>query len=113
MLEKLFDLEAVQNELRKFAKDRDWERFHTPKNLSTAIMVEAAELAEIFQWDESRESTKPTELDRGRVTDEIADVLIYLIRIADVMDIALYPAVLQKIEKNREKHPTYQTSLAL
>lgn len=109
----MFDLEEVQGQLRKFARDRDWDRFHTPKNLSTAIMVEAAELAEIFQWDESRESMAPTESDRDRAIDEIADVMIYLIRIADVMDIALYSAVLQKIQKNEGKYPAYQTSLAL
>jgi len=107
----LFDLENIQSVLRKFATDRDWDRFHTPKNLSTALMVEAAELAEIFQWDTGPESAKPTVVDRDRAADEIADVLIYLVRIADVLEIALYPAVLRKIEKNAEKHPVYQERL--
>jgi dCTP diphosphatase len=106
-----FDLESIQVALRKFATDRDWNRFHTPKNLSTAIMVEAAELAEIFQWDSGAESSNPGSIDRDRATDEIADVLIYLIRIADVLDIELYPAVLRKLEKNEQKHPVYQERL--
>jgi NTP pyrophosphatase (non-canonical NTP hydrolase) len=74
-------------------------------------MVEAAELAEIFQWDSGDESKKPSPVDRDRAVDEIADVLIYLIRIADVLDIALYPAVLRKLEKNEQKYPVYQERL--
>ncbi len=75
-----FDLEAVQQRLREFAAARDWEQFHNPKNLATALVVEAAELVEIFQWC-TLEQSEPAVLDevtRARIVDEVADVCIYL-----------------------------------
>jgi dCTP diphosphatase len=107
----MFDWKGLQKKLRAFAKERDWERFHTPKNLSTALMVEAGELAEVFQWDSGSESFSPTDADRERIADEVADVIIYAARLTDVLDIDIEHAVSVKIEKNREKYPVYQERL--
>jgi NTP pyrophosphatase (non-canonical NTP hydrolase) len=79
------DLKALQATLRQFAATRDWQPFHTPKNLAMALMVEAAELAEIFQWmtpEQSQAAGTDAAL-RERVADEVADVLLYLVQIAD------------------------------
>jgi NTP pyrophosphatase (non-canonical NTP hydrolase) len=96
----------VQEELRIFAVERDWEQFHSPKNLAMALSVEAAELMEIFQW-----LTEPQSHDvmgtqgAEHVRDELADVMIYLLRLADVLEVDLEAAVATKISKNRQKHP--------
>ena len=85
--------EKLQIELREFAKERDWEQFHSPKNLAMALAVEASELMEIFQWVSEEESkTLPSDL-IDSVAQEIADVQIYLARIADVMGIDIENAV--------------------
>lgn len=99
------DLITLRDELRTFAADRDWDQFHTPKNLATALNVEAAELLEHFQWlkdDESRNLPDPV---RQAVAEEIADVLLYLVRIADKLDVDLVEAARRKIELNAKKYP--------
>lgn len=100
-------LEALRRSLRRFADERDWERFHSPKNLAMALVVEAAELAEIFQWMTEEES-RTAHLDAARrehIADEIADVLLYLLQIADKTGIDIEHAALRKLEKNAVKHP--------
>jgi len=79
------DIEALQGTLRNFAAERDWQAFHTPKNLSTALIVEAAELAEIFQWmtPEQSAAAHTDAVVREQIADEVADVLLYLLQIAD------------------------------
>ena len=100
-------LDDLRGALRAFARARDWEQFHTPKNLAMALAVEAAELMEIFQWltiDESRKaSLSPSQL--KAVEEEIADVMIYAVRMAQVLDIDLLKAVADKISKNNAKYP--------
>ena len=101
------DINALQHTLRAFAAERRWQPFHTPKNLSTALMVEAAELAEIFQWMTPEES-QAARLDpatKTRIADEVADVLLYLLQVADQCDIDLDQAVAHKLVKNAVKHP--------
>ena len=101
------DIQALQQQLRDFAAARDWQRFHTPKNLSTALMVEAAELAEIFQWmtaDESQ-AARLAPATKERIADEVADVLLYLLQVADQCAIDLPAAVANKLGKNAIKHP--------
>ena len=101
------DLAALQVRLRDFAAARDWQPFHSPKNLAMALMVEAAELLEIFQWlttAESRTLTRDAK-DKERVADEIADVLLYLLQLADHTDVDMEEAVERKLRKNAEKHP--------
>lgn len=101
------DIKSLQQQLRDFAAARDWEQFHSPKNLAIALAVEAAELVEPFQWmkeDESRRLME-RESDYAMVREEIADVLIYLLRLADQLDIDLEQAVATKMRRNAEKYP--------
>lgn len=107
------DIEALQATLRNFAAERDWQPFHTPKNLSTALIVEAAELAEIFQWMTPEQSvTAHTDaVVREQISDEVADVLLYLIQIADQSQVDLKRAVGRKLVKNAKKHPPLRTGL--
>lgn len=99
------DIKDIQQKLRQFAQDRDWEQFHSPKNLATALAIEAAELLEPFQWLKEEESRKLNSSDAALVKEEIADVLIYLLRLADQLDIDLEVAVEEKMRLNAEKYP--------
>jgi dCTP diphosphatase len=99
------ELEAIRDELRRFAVDRDWDQFHSPKNLASALAVEAAELLEPFQWlteDQSRNLTAPQKV---AVTTELADVFIYLVRLSDKLGVNLIDAANDKIRANAEKYP--------
>lgn len=101
------DIQALQQALRTFAAERHWQPFHTPKNLSTALMVEAAELAEIFQWMTPEQSAAASSdaNTKERISDEIADVLLYLLQIADHTGVDVEAAVRAKLVKNAVKHP--------
>jgi NTP pyrophosphatase (non-canonical NTP hydrolase) len=101
------NLGELQAELRHFAAERDWQPFHTPKNLATALMVEAAELAEIFQWMTPAASAAAHQdaVSKGRVGAEVADVLLYLLQVADHCQIDLAHAVRDKLTRNAEKYP--------
>jgi NTP pyrophosphatase (non-canonical NTP hydrolase) len=98
-------LRVLRDRLRVFAEQRDWNQFHTPKNLAMAVAAESGELLEHFQWLTSDESGALSDETRSRVAEEIADVLLYLIRLADKLDLDMYEAALEKIEKNGEKYP--------
>jgi NTP pyrophosphatase (non-canonical NTP hydrolase) len=91
--------------IREFNAQRDWQQFHSPKNLATALMVEAAELAEIFQWMTQAESRRPDEATRRRITAEIGDVLIYLLNLSDTLGVDPLAAATHKLEVNRRKYP--------
>ena len=95
----------LRDKLREFAAQRDWDQFHTPKNLATALSVEAAELLEHFQWLTAEQSTRLPPEQKEKVRDEMADVLVYLVRLADKLDVNLLEAAAQKIEKNALKYP--------
>lgn len=99
------DLDSLKLALRDFATARDWHSFHTPKNLAMAMIVEAAELVEHFQWATPEESCAPSPEKRAAIRDEVADTLIYLVELADVLDIDLIAAARDKIVKNAIKHP--------
>lgn len=101
------DINALQLTLREFAAERHWQPFHTPKNLSTALMVESAELAEIFQWmtPEASQAAHRDPATKERIADEVADVLLYLLQVVDQCAIDLPSAVAQKLVKNAIKHP--------
>ena len=98
-------LADLARRLRDFAAERDWEQFHSPKNLAMALTVEAAELLEQFQWLTEAESRAPTAARRARIEAELADVLIYLVRLADRLDVDLPAAVNGKLELNRRRYP--------
>ena len=100
-------LKTLQARLRDFAAARDWQAFHSPKNLAMALMVEAAELLELFQWLTTAQSHTFTKdpHDKERVGDEMADVLLYLLQLADHTGVDLAEAVEAKLRKNAVKHP--------
>ena len=98
-------LEHFKHQLRKFAAERVWEQFHSPKNLAMALIVEAAELVEHFQWMKEEESTSLPPEKLSEVEQELADIQIYLIRLADKLDVDLMKAVANKIELNERKYP--------
>ncbi len=99
------DLDRLREQLREFANARDWEQFHTPKNLAMALSVEAAELLEVFQWltDAQSQSLAPPALAAAR--DEVADVLLYLVRLCDMLGIDPLAAAERKLAANGEKYP--------
>lgn len=101
------DLKALQARLRDFAAARDWQSFHSPKNLAMALMVESAELLELFQWLTTEQSNTLTRdaADKERVGDEVADVLLYLLQLADRTGVDVEEAVERKLRKNAEKYP--------
>jgi NTP pyrophosphatase (non-canonical NTP hydrolase) len=98
---------ALQRQLRDFAAARDWQPYHSPKNLAMALTVEAAELLELFQWLTPQEARHLTDnaADKERVGDELADVLLYLLQLADHTGVDLEQAVAAKLAKNARKHP--------
>lgn len=101
------DVKSLQRRLRDFAAARDWQSYHVPKNLAMALMVEAAELLELFQWQtlaESRVLTRDAH-NKERVADEVADVLLYLLQLADHTGVDIDEAVERKLRKNAEKYP--------
>ena len=99
------DLENIQQRLREFARERDWEQFHSPKNLSMALSVEVAELVEHFQWLTDLQSSSAQAVDRDEMATEIADIQIFLIMLADKLDVDIERAVHAKIEANAVKYP--------
>jgi NTP pyrophosphatase (non-canonical NTP hydrolase) len=105
--EVLLDVDALSVALANFARERDWEQFHSPKNLVMALSAEVGELTEIFQWL-SEDASKDVGRDQSSaeaVRDEMADVALYLVRLASVLGVDLNEAVTQKIKKNAEKYP--------
>jgi NTP pyrophosphatase (non-canonical NTP hydrolase) len=100
-------LNDLQRELREFAAQRDWQRFHTPKNLVMALSGEVGELIELFQWLTPDESTavmmQPGQAERVR--EEVADVFAYLLQLADVLDMDLAAALRAKIQRNEQRYP--------
>ncbi len=99
------DIEELTAAIREFARERDWERFHTPKNLAMALSVEVAELLELFQWLTPEESAALVDTPEGRaaIEDEIADIAIYLLRLADVLKCDVSAAVIAKLARNRDR----------
>ena len=104
-MHSITDLATLRDALRDFCAARDWHRYHTPKNLVMALSVEAAELVEHFQWATPEESLALAPEKRAEVADEIADVLIYLTELADVLGIDPIAAAREKIVKNAVKYP--------
>ena len=98
-------LDTLRQRIRAFAHTRAWDRYHTPKNLVMALSVEAAELLEPFQWLTPEQSQQLSAGQHEAVRQEIADVLIYLTRLADVLDIDLLQAAADKLEINARKYP--------
>jgi len=98
-------LDTLIQELRTFAAERDWEKYHSPKNLSMALAVEAAELMEHFQWLTEAQSEALPEAKLAAVREEIGDVLIYLVRLCDRLGVDPLQAAMDKLRANRRKYP--------
>ena len=98
-------IQDLRNKLRQFAAERDWDQFHSPKNLAMALSVESAELLENFQWLSDAESAALAPERREKIREELADVLLYLIRLADKLDIDLATAATDKLSVNAKKYP--------
>ena len=103
----LLDVAPLQSHLREFARERDWERFHAPKNLVMALTAEVGELVELFQWEtpQASYSLGQDPATAQAVRDELADVLMHLVRLADVMQVDLNAAVGEKLLRNAQKYP--------
>lgn len=102
----MLDIEGIQKKIREFASAREWEQFHTPKNLSMALSIETSELMELFQWLSTKESQEIMQTNKAdQVRHEIADVAVYLFRLADVLGINLTDAIHEKMKLNAEKYP--------
>jgi NTP pyrophosphatase (non-canonical NTP hydrolase) len=104
---KNVNIPRIHQEIESFIQERDWDQFHSVKNLAMALSVESSELVEIFQWmsEEKSNLIRNDEVVKNKLQDEVADVLFYLLRIAHKADIDLEEAVLQKIKKNAAKYP--------
>jgi NTP pyrophosphatase (non-canonical NTP hydrolase) len=99
------NLIALRNELRRFADDRDWNQFHSPKNLASALAVEAAELLEPFQWLTEDQSRNLSPQQTEAISKEMADVFVYLVRLADKLNVDLMVATRAKLAENAAKYP--------
>ena len=99
------DLEELRARIRAFVEERDWNRFHSPKNLAMALSVEVSELVELFQWLTEEESGALDPDRRRRVAEELADVLWFLVRLSDRLDIDLLEAAERKLVANAAKYP--------
>lgn len=102
------DLIELRDMMRDFTAERDWNRFHDPKSLILALVGEVGELAELFQWLPAAEAPQMGSADglQVRASEEIADVLLYLVRLSDVLGIDVFEAAVRKMSLNREKHPS-------
>ncbi|WP_211235351.1 nucleotide pyrophosphohydrolase [Deinococcus ficus] len=104
------DLQDLQAQLRAFAAERDWDQFHSPKNLAMALSVEVAELVEHFQWLTEEQSRAPADagIDLSAVEDELADVMLYLLQLSGKLGVDLETAVHRKLQKNARKYPAHE-----
>jgi dCTP diphosphatase len=97
--------DLLKKRIDKFCRDRKWGKFHTPKNLAMAMVKEAAEVVEIFQWLTPVQASKLPPAERAHLADELADTYVYLTKIADAYGIDLVEAALSKMDKNEKKYP--------
>jgi NTP pyrophosphatase (non-canonical NTP hydrolase) len=105
MTQGMDDLQDLRNRLQRFVEERDWDQFHTPKNLAMALIAEAAELLEHFQWLTPEQSSALPPHTRAEVELEIADVMLFLLRLCDKLEIDPVQAAHKKLELNAEKYP--------
>jgi len=99
-------METLFKEIALFAKERDWEKYHSPKNLAMALSVEASELLEIFLWLSEEESLNLSENKQNDLKGEIGDIMIYLVNLASIYDLDPIECAKQKIEINKRKYPS-------
>lgn len=105
---KTNQLSRLKLKLRKFAEERDWNQFHSPKNLAMALSVEVSELLEIFQWLDEKQSWNLSSRDSNKAKEELADVFLYLIRLSDQLKINLIAEANRKLAVNARKYPIHK-----
>ncbi|MCI4371729.1 MAG: nucleotide pyrophosphohydrolase [Thermoplasmata archaeon] len=105
MVDALTTIDALRDRIRRFVHERDWEQFHSPKDLALAISVEAAELLELFLWQPSVSAEDLPRDGRAAAAEELADILIYGFSLANAMEIDVSDAVIAKLTKNETKYP--------
>ena len=98
-------LQAIRSRIQAFVEERDWQQFHSPKNLAMAMIVEAAELVEHFQWMTEQESREVSAEKKEQIGQVLADTFVYMLRIADVLEIDLIDATNRKLDINAKKYP--------
>ena len=99
------NMQKIEGIIKDFSEQRDWEKFHNPKNLSMALSVEASELLEIFQWLELEQANNLSNDKKEHAKQEIADIAVYLIRMCMKLDINLEEAIIEKMKLNEKKYP--------
>ncbi|MEC8338514.1 MAG: nucleotide pyrophosphohydrolase [Planctomycetota bacterium] len=99
------DLQQVVERIRQFRDARDWQQFHHPKDMAAGLAIEAAELMELFLWKSEQEQAEIVETKREQIEDELADIGMFLLELADNLNVDLLTAIEAKIEKNAEKYP--------
>ncbi|EIF8963175.1 nucleotide pyrophosphohydrolase [Vibrio parahaemolyticus] len=102
---KCKDLKTLTHRLEDFALERDWDKFHSPKNLVMALSGETGELVEVFQWLTEEESKNLSPKQKGLAEEELADIFLYLLRLSDKLDIDLIDVANKKLEVNGSKYP--------
>ena len=101
------DLQNIEQVIKDFSQQRDWDKFHNPKNLAMALSVETSELVEIFQWLDLEQAQNLQGEKKEHLKEEIADIAVYLLRICMAYDINLEDAILSKMKKNEKKYPLH------
>jgi NTP pyrophosphatase (non-canonical NTP hydrolase) len=103
----IIDINKFKQTFSEFVQQRDWDQVHNPKNIAMALTVEAAELLEIFQWlsPEEAQNAKNNPVIKEKISHELADIMIYLIRLSDKAEINLQRAIIEKMELNAQKYP--------
>ena len=100
------DIKKLQEQIKEFCKDRDWDQFHTPKNIAASISIEASELLQLFQWSQGAKWSELQDKElKKKVEEELADVLIYLLRFSDLSNIDIEKAINEKLIKNENNYP--------
>ena len=106
MVEKKEQFDILKEKMILFLKERDWEKFHTPKNVTMSIAIEAAELMELFQWSNPERTTVISNQElMTQIKDEIADIVIYTVSLGLSLDIDIFESVLAKMDKNSKRFP--------
>ena len=100
------NFDKINKEIKNFVNERDWDQFHSPKNLSMALSVEASELVEIFQWLNNKDFEEDKNKIHDAVKDEVVDIFYYVVRMCQKMDINLEEAFYEKMKKNKLKYPS-------
>lgn len=101
------DIHKIQNIIKDFSKQRDWDQFHNPKNLAMALSVETSELVEIFQWLDATQAENLSQANKDHLEEEVADIAVYLLRICMFYNINLEDAIISKMKKNEKKYPLF------